>query len=782
MFKRLLLVMMVVFTGLILSQLPGQASTTSVTPLPVGFEGMRFTANSQFNVVAHVTITADAGGSTLNAIFLYNNGTAQEGSDLAAGQTKLWVVHPDSGGFSTSTAQLVGSFTYYPNPGQFWEFFPDKYIENGSGLYITVDVTSSPTENASLAMYFAALEMEFDNSTYLAPASDAPASPPTIYLTNYTPPVSLQLGSTSLGQPSLSTGQTFSALEFNLNNVQTGLTGPVYLQGITITVRDGSGNLIAPDRALSSLGIRDSVTDTLMAVSTTLPSTPGGVYLPFAQSNTVMASFDRQIKVFGTVTSNTTTAVSSFTIELNSAQDLDALYLYTLNPVPKTAAPPQTFPLRSNVYQIGFTATSLQVYHTPVMAQDEVVIQGQPNVNPLNFTFINPGDTQTSRVDVTHLTLTLTDQSGNTLSPASMFSRVAIAGNVNYGELTSLPDSSGAIIIPMNISYIPVAVYHPVTVSVVADILPTAAGSGFILSLQSSISVLAQDSNRQIPVTISQAYASDSFPMSSHTIRIASSFSITSQSLAPPTLYPNQSQDVLSLTITHPGPSTTGPLEITGITITASDREDQPVNLGDQIKTLWITTGQGAILAMQPVTTTGASCFIPMPAYNLQPNTSVTLIVRLLGQAQFTASTLKVSVRQSDDLAVRLPQDPTRSIYIGATWPLVCSAMSLGGGEGTLYLSNYPNPFAAGYQQTSIAFYLKQSCTVSIKLFTLTGDQVRTLVNNEFRSAGEHQLTWDGRTRSGQAVKNGVYLLRLEALPVASGDKMIQLRKIAVVK
>ncbi len=782
MLKRLLLVMMLAGTGLSLSQLPVHANTTNATPLPVGFDGMRLTANSQNNVVAHITISADASGSTLNALFLYNHGSAEEGPDFVAGQTKLWLVTPDSTGFSTSTAQLIGSFTYYPNPGQFWEFFPDKLIEDGSGLYVTVDITSSPTESAGCGFYMAALEMEFDNGSFLAPTADAPDPAPMMYLTSYTPPVNLQLSSTSLGQPSLSTGQTFSALEFNLNNVQTGLTGPVYLQGVTITVRDGSGTVIAPDRAFSSLGIRDSVTDTLMAVNTSLPSSPVGVYLPFAQSNTIMASFDRQIKIFGTVTSNTATAVSSFTVELASGQDLNALYLYTLNPVSKSVVPPQSFPLRSNVYQIGFTATTLEVYHTPVMAQDEVVIQGQHNVTPLDFTFINPGTTQTSRVDVTHLTLTLTDQSGNTLSPATMFSRVAIAGNFNYGELTTLPDSNGVMVIPMNISYIPVSVYNPVTVSVVADILPTAAGSGFILSLQSSISLLAQDSNRQTPVTVTQAYASDAFPMLSNTIRIASSFNITSQSLAPPTLYPDQHQDVLSLTITHPGPAATGPLEITGITITASDRQDQPVDLSRQVQTIWITNGQGTILAMQPVAISGPTCFVPLPVYQLQPNTSATFNVRVLSSSNFSISSLKLLVRQSDDLAVRLPQDPTRSIYIGATWPLACTAMSLGGGEGTLFLSNYPNPFAAGYQQTTMAYYLKESCTVSLSLFTLTGDRVRTLVNNEYRAAGEHQLTWDGRTGSGEAVKNGVYLLRLEALPVAAGDKIIQLRKIAVVK
>jgi hypothetical protein len=107
---------------------------------------------------------------------------------------------------------------------------------------------------------------------------------------------------------------------------------------------------------------------------------------------------------------------------------------------------------------------------------------------------------------------------------------------------------------------------------------------------------------------------------------------------------------------------------------------------------------------------------------------------------------------------------------------------SVGGGEGRLRLSNYPNPFAAGKQTTQVAYYLENHAHVTARLYTLAGDQVQTLCQGVLQLKGENLLVWDGRTAGGAVVVNGVYLLRLEAVPVNDGDTIVQLRKIAVVK
>jgi hypothetical protein len=96
--------------------------------------------------------------------------------------------------------------------------------------------------------------------------------------------------------------------------------------------------------------------------------------------------------------------------------------------------------------------------------------------------------------------------------------------------------------------------------------------------------------------------------------------------------------------------------------------------------------------------------------------------------------------------------------------------------------TNYPNPFAAGRESTTIAYYLPQDGYVTIKIYTVIGDLVITLLDNVFKSKGMHQEdTWDGRNGIGEVVLNGVYFCQIKVNYInGTSDKKV--RKIAVVR
>ncbi|MCK5406776.1 MAG: T9SS type A sorting domain-containing protein, partial [Candidatus Krumholzibacteria bacterium] len=95
--------------------------------------------------------------------------------------------------------------------------------------------------------------------------------------------------------------------------------------------------------------------------------------------------------------------------------------------------------------------------------------------------------------------------------------------------------------------------------------------------------------------------------------------------------------------------------------------------------------------------------------------------------------------------------------------------------------TNYPNPFAAGREGTTITYYLTQKSTVTLKLFTLWGAPVKTLIDGQTLDAGLHQnIVWDGRNGDGDAVNNGVYYLVLEVN--ASGGQQTIRRKVGVIR
>ena len=74
-------------------------------------------------------------------------------------------------------------------------------------------------------------------------------------------------------------------------------------------------------------------------------------------------------------------------------------------------------------------------------------------------------------------------------------------------------------------------------------------------------------------------------------------------------------------------------------------------------------------------------------------------------------------------------------------------------------LQNYPNPFNG---QTTIRFQLPSRQKVSLYLFNVRGQLVRTLLDEEMEP-GYHKVTWDGRTEGGQTVASGIYIYLIQA-------------------
>tara|TARA_B000000437_G_scaffold190268_1_gene148399 strand:- start:419 stop:1216 length:798 start_codon:yes stop_codon:yes gene_type:complete len=86
---------------------------------------------------------------------------------------------------------------------------------------------------------------------------------------------------------------------------------------------------------------------------------------------------------------------------------------------------------------------------------------------------------------------------------------------------------------------------------------------------------------------------------------------------------------------------------------------------------------------------------------------------------------------------------------------------------------NYPNPFNP---TTTINFNVHMDGPVTLKIYDITGRLVRTLVNNEFRSAGNtrgYDVMWDGTDNFGSTVSAGLYLYTLQTADMTVTKKMI---------
>jgi hypothetical protein len=72
---------------------------------------------------------------------------------------------------------------------------------------------------------------------------------------------------------------------------------------------------------------------------------------------------------------------------------------------------------------------------------------------------------------------------------------------------------------------------------------------------------------------------------------------------------------------------------------------------------------------------------------------------------------------------------------------------------------NYPNPFNP---TTQISYQIPVAEKVSLKVYDILGQEVKTLVNGAVE-AGTHSVEWNGTNNAGQQVASGVYIYTLRA-------------------
>ena len=85
---------------------------------------------------------------------------------------------------------------------------------------------------------------------------------------------------------------------------------------------------------------------------------------------------------------------------------------------------------------------------------------------------------------------------------------------------------------------------------------------------------------------------------------------------------------------------------------------------------------------------------------------------------------------------------------------------------------NFPNPFNP---ITTIKFDMKAKGHVSLKVYNVAGQLVRTLVN-EMKDAGYYTVTWDGSNNSDAKVASGVYFYKMDTKDFSKTRKLVLLR------
>ena len=94
-----------------------------------------------------------------------------------------------------------------------------------------------------------------------------------------------------------------------------------------------------------------------------------------------------------------------------------------------------------------------------------------------------------------------------------------------------------------------------------------------------------------------------------------------------------------------------------------------------------------------------------------------------------------------------------------------------GGNLPTAYAlnQNYPNPFNP---TTTIKFALPEATNVSLDIYNVLGQKVRTLVSEPL-AANNYEIEWDGQNDAGSNVASGIYFYKLQTDTFVNTKKMI---------
>jgi len=65
---------------------------------------------------------------------------------------------------------------------------------------------------------------------------------------------------------------------------------------------------------------------------------------------------------------------------------------------------------------------------------------------------------------------------------------------------------------------------------------------------------------------------------------------------------------------------------------------------------------------------------------------------------------------------------------------------------------------------------------VTLHIFNILGQLVKTLVNNEIKEKGVYVLPWDGRNNVGIEAASGIYMTRMKAGEFITTRKMLLIK------
>jgi hypothetical protein len=510
----------------------------------------------------------------------------------------------------------------------------------------------------------------------------------------------------------------------------------------------------------------------------------------FAGSSTILCTFQPAVTVspqvplslFAIVEILGDPAAGGFSLSLEDSLDVTARDINSGNFVAVAAdmsSGGSDFPLLSGEALFFDPLTSFSVSGSGLLPSK--VTANMSRVPVLDIALAHTGGAGESQASCDGLTVRIIDQAGHGIHPNMIFEALkiysgdSILSSVYLNAADTLPDISmpfaGALLLGPG---------ERDTLSLEADI-SAASQSGFFQVHLNESGIEIRDATDSSELT----ELDGDFPLTSGVAEIAlpaDGLFFHADAVLPANVASGGETGVFDLHFDRDGFAGSSLVFIEQFSIEILDGNDTPVDPSLILESVQIQDGGGSI----PVTLSFLAQavqidFADPPALDEDGSIDMNLAVRIKSDPQVRIFSARIGSASDVQCSDEMTGNPVAVNPSGGTaFPYLSGRSALLGNDMAQAFANYPNPFVASREKTTITFYLPSDGVVTLKLYTIGGRPVKTLLNGDRRTAGLHQdVAWDGMNTNGKAVLNGVYYL--VNTTVINGKEYEYKRKVAVV-
>jgi hypothetical protein len=765
----------IIITALILCLVyPLFSAVTSIEVRRVGSSWQYMEAGTLNNPVLNFKINAQ-GGDTLTELGVHNvlnsllMGAVSETASIPDGGIKIWYSSDGNDDFESSSPSYVTHLPRDVSDASWWYNTFSQPVTDGSQIWVTADIQQSPVPGT--------MEMQTEHIVFsgsVLTSSNEPPNPYVLLVTSYTQALGLEvLHEPGSIQSTVSTAQSYLIpVVYKLfnNSPDTAADITVNLMRLKIQSFPVPGTILSPSSIIKSIKIQDRDQGTIYGelLPGAIPSDEAPFDIPISQMD-IPPGITITANAVIEIADNAGAAGTEFVISLDSAACISAYDYYTVKRVPAqpSALDSTGFAMDSKQLKIQKKLDNINAWYEKILPEPQNINKGATNVDLLKIGLENPGDTNTASAEVYNIKIYVEDSAGAPIVPRDIFSKISVtdeSGSVKYRVKSfDTIETSGNTINFSLTTAIDIDGASRVTAVVKADISPSTAINSFKIRLASASDISCRDKNSFSSASV----ASAPLPFYSSLALLSSSFTLAHQARMPSNIYKGQKNiHAMSLLMSAPLSFGNGNIIVRGISITAKNSSGQDILMSSVMSGMHLVgAGLYAAVTSMPAASTQYFAFPYDLTVTAVPGANASVFADILDNP--SSDSLQLQVSADTAISAYQDNDPLRQVFIapaaGESFPMSSGTGYIGGNSAGLSFSAYPVPFGKT-QPCRLGYYLFASAKVTIRIYDVMGNLVKTIIENSPKTAGSHsEDTWNGTDKNNRIALSGAYIAKIDA-------------------